>query len=100
MTSDDVIGGEMSREVDYYRARLAVSKLAAICVRCGGSATRSHRLGGGVERVEVGGADAYEARCRACARVGAPAHRAPCGACLRDAVVCICRSIDMEAPHG
>lgn len=44
-----------------------VSKLAAICVRCGGAATRSHRLGGGVERVEVGGADAYEARCRACA---------------------------------
>ncbi len=43
-----------------------ISKLTAVCVQCGGEATRSHRKAGGEATVEVGGADAYEARCRAC----------------------------------
>jgi thymidine kinase len=43
-----------------------VTKLTAVCVQCGGEATRSHRKAGGEATVEVGGADAYEARCRAC----------------------------------
>lgn len=44
----------------------SISKLTAVCVQCGGEATRSHRKAGGEATVEVGGADAYEARCRAC----------------------------------
>lgn len=48
----------------------SVTKLSAVCSRCGGAATRSHRLAGGSERVQVGAAESYEARCRACALAG------------------------------
>ncbi len=43
-----------------------VSKLLAICVRCGAPANRSLRVAGGESRVEVGAGDRYEAVCRAC----------------------------------
>ena len=43
-----------------------ITKCNAICTQCGGLASRSFRLTGGAERVQVGAADAYEARCRAC----------------------------------
>lgn len=43
-----------------------VTKLLAICMRCGNPASRTQRLNGGTERVEVGAADRYEARCRQC----------------------------------
>jgi len=50
-----------------------VVKQRAICVRCGRPALFSQRLqvpgsscGGDDERVKIGGADTYEARCRAC----------------------------------
>lgn len=46
----------------------SIAKLSAVCARCGGTATRSHRIAGGHERVQVGAAEAYEARCRACVR--------------------------------
>ena len=41
-----------------------VDKLTAVCVVCGGPATRTHRLSGGTERVEIGASDRYDARCR------------------------------------
>lgn len=40
-----------------------VDKLHAICQVCGGEAGYSHRMLGGGGRLEVGGAEAYEARC-------------------------------------
>lgn len=43
-----------------------ITKLNAICVVCGQPANRSQRLVGISERVVVGGADAYEPRCRKC----------------------------------
>lgn len=43
-----------------------VTKLLAICVRCGSPANRSLRVTNGSTRVEVGAHDAYEAVCRAC----------------------------------
>jgi thymidine kinase len=43
-----------------------VTKVLAICVECGAPAGRSQRLVGSAERVVVGAADAYEARCRQC----------------------------------
>jgi thymidine kinase len=43
-----------------------VTKLLAICVQCGNPASRTQRLAGGKERVEVGAHDRYEARCRLC----------------------------------
>ncbi|MEQ8272746.1 MAG: thymidine kinase [Deltaproteobacteria bacterium] len=43
-----------------------VTKLLAICVRCGNPANRTLRNVGGEARVEVGAAERYEAVCRAC----------------------------------
>jgi thymidine kinase len=56
-----------------------VDKLHAICVRCGAPACRNQRLIDGRPAaydspvVMVGGADSYEARCRACHDVAPPA---------------------------
>ncbi|HEX7242411.1 MAG TPA: thymidine kinase [Longimicrobiaceae bacterium] len=52
-----------------------VDKLHAICVRCGGPATRNQRLVDGLPApaeaptIQVGGAESYEARCRRCHEV-------------------------------
>jgi thymidine kinase len=49
-----------------------LNKLSAVCVKCGGEATRSQRLVDGKpaptngEVIEVGGLGSYEARCRDC----------------------------------
>jgi thymidine kinase len=43
-----------------------VTKLHAICARCGAEASRSQRLVAKEGQLFVGGAAAYEARCRAC----------------------------------
>jgi thymidine kinase len=43
-----------------------VTKLHAVCARCGGEACRSQRLVATEGQLFVGGAAAYEARCRAC----------------------------------
>ncbi len=43
-----------------------VTKTLAVCMRCGGPASRSQRLSGSGERVEVGAVGMYEARCRHC----------------------------------
>ncbi len=45
-----------------------VDKMHAVCVRCGAAAHYSQRIAGGEEQVEVGDAEAYEARCRNCYR--------------------------------
>ena len=45
-----------------------VSKMHAVCVRCGSSAHYSQRIAGGNSQVEVGDTT-YEARCRACFEV-------------------------------
>lgn len=45
----------------------SVTKLQAICVVCGASASRSQRLqGDSAARVQVGAKEMYEARCRFC----------------------------------
>lgn len=45
-----------------------VTKQLAICSVCGNPANRSQRIAGGARQVQVGSADAYEARCRRCFR--------------------------------
>jgi thymidine kinase len=51
-----------------------VDKALAICVKCGAPANRSQRLVASTDRVVVGGARQYEARCRRCFDpAGAPA---------------------------
>lgn len=49
-----------------------VDKMHAVCVRCGAPAHYSQRIAGGGEQVEVGDAETYEARCRACYEEYAP----------------------------
>ncbi len=46
-----------------------INKQLAICVKCGNPAGRTQRLSHDSERVVVGAADIYEARCRHCHRV-------------------------------
>ena len=43
-----------------------VDKILAICMRCGAPANRTQRLTAATDRVVVGGAEEYEARCRRC----------------------------------
>lgn len=43
-----------------------VTKVQAVCMQCQQGATRTQRLSGAGAQVEVGEADKYEARCRAC----------------------------------
>ncbi len=43
-----------------------VTKLHAVCAQCGNTASRSQRLVASEGQLFVGGAAAYEARCRAC----------------------------------
>ena len=43
-----------------------VTKLHAVCAQCGAHASRSQRLVASEGQLFVGGAAAYEARCRAC----------------------------------
>ncbi|WP_413291166.1 thymidine kinase [Bdellovibrio sp. HCB337] len=42
----------------------SVTKQHAVCVVCGGTASRTQRTAGGAGQVQVGATDAYEARCR------------------------------------
>lgn len=44
----------------------SVTKLQAVCTRCGLPASRSQRIRGGDQQVAVGAKDMYEARCRFC----------------------------------
>jgi thymidine kinase len=43
-----------------------VDKVHAVCMLCGAPAHYSQRIAGGGEQLQVGDADAYEARCRRC----------------------------------
>ena len=47
-----------------------ITKTRAICVRCGAPASRTQRLVASQERVVVGAAGLYEARCRRCFEPG------------------------------
>src|SRR5262245_30394285 len=51
-----------------------VTKTLAICMKCGAPANRSQRLVAARDRVVVGGAQQYEARCRDCFQPGGPAE--------------------------
>ena len=47
-----------------------VTKMRAICMRCGAPASRTQRLVASSERVVVGAGGVYEARCRRCFEPG------------------------------
>jgi thymidine kinase len=43
-----------------------VTKTHAICVECANPGTRTYRISGEGEQVELGSTDKYQARCRRC----------------------------------
>jgi thymidine kinase len=49
-----------------------ITKTLAICVKCGNPANRTQRLSLDAERVVVGAANIYEARCRSCHEILVP----------------------------
>lgn len=51
-----------------------VTKLSAVCMRCGAPAIHTQRLGSSQSLVLVGAAGVYEARCRACFRPWVDEH--------------------------
>jgi len=46
----------------------SITKLTAVCTVCGDDATRTRRLSGSLDLVEVGGKEEYDAVCRKCYR--------------------------------
>jgi len=50
----------------------SITKVLAICVRCGNPAKHTQRLRGADDLIVVGAADMYEARCRRCFEPGIP----------------------------
>jgi thymidine kinase len=43
-----------------------VDKMHAVCMRCGSPAQYSQRIAGGLDQLQVGDTESYEARCRRC----------------------------------
>jgi thymidine kinase len=64
----DYLGGPFDPIPQLLAVADRITKCRAVCSRCGADAGRSFRTSGGTERVQVGAAEAYEARCRACWR--------------------------------
>ncbi|MCL4153634.1 UNVERIFIED_CONTAM: hypothetical protein GTU68_049913 [Idotea baltica] len=52
-----------------------VTKLHAICMKCGDLATHSYRLGKAEKQILLGEKDAYEPRCRKCYSLGPEAEQ-------------------------
>ncbi|MGA2589811.1 MAG: thymidine kinase [Bryobacteraceae bacterium] len=50
----------------------SITKVLAVCVRCGNPAKHTQRLRGADDLIVVGAADLYEARCRRCFEPGIP----------------------------
>ena len=66
----DYLGRPFAPIPDLLAHAESITKTLAICVRCGNPANRTQRLIESKERVVVGAADIYEARCRRCFEPG------------------------------
>jgi thymidine kinase len=62
----DYLGRPFAPMPDLMAIAESVTKLHAVCVVCGTTASRSQRIVTEDEQVLVGGEDSYEPRCRAC----------------------------------
>lgn len=62
----DFLGQPFEQVQQLMTAAEEVTKLLAICARCGNPAKHSQRLVSSGERILVGASDKYEARCRRC----------------------------------
>jgi thymidine kinase len=68
----DFLGRPFSPMPDLLAVAESITKTLAICVRCGAPAKHTQRLIGSDDLIQVGAADAYEARCRRCFEPGLP----------------------------
>ena len=62
----DYLGRPFAPMNDIMAVAEYVTKMHAICMKCGSLASYSHRLGASREKVVLGEADRYEALCRRC----------------------------------
>lgn len=62
----DSVGKPFGQMGDLMAIADEVTKLKAVCMKCGADAGRSQRLVAAGSQVSVGGAGQYEARCREC----------------------------------
>ena len=70
----DFKGRPFSPMPDLLALSESITKMLAICMRCGAPAKHTQRLIGPEELIFVGAADAYEARCRRCFEPGLPSQ--------------------------
>lgn len=62
----DYLGTPFENSIKLMGEAEYVTKLLAICVKCGNPANRTYRFADIGERIVVGAAETYEARCRKC----------------------------------
>jgi thymidine kinase len=62
----DFMGAPFGKMPELLAVAESVLKLSAVCMVCGGEATKSQRLVRSNEQIVVGSGELYEARCRAC----------------------------------
>lgn len=70
----DFMGRPFAPMPDLLAISESITKMLAICVQCGAPAKHTQRLLGSEDLIQVGAADAYEARCRRCFEPGLPSH--------------------------
>ena len=62
----DSMGEPFDISARFLALATSVTKLVAVCVQCGSPAQHSYRKGDPGDRIAIGGADLYEARCMSC----------------------------------
>lgn len=72
----DFLGRPFPPMPDLLALAESITKILAICMRCGSPAKHTQRLVESPELILVGAAGAYEARCRRCFDPGAPKQEA------------------------
>ena len=68
----DFMGRPFTPMPDLLAVAESITKMLAICMRCGAPAKHTQRLTGSDELIMVGAEGAYEARCRRCFEPGIP----------------------------
>lgn len=68
----DYMGRPFEPMPDLLAIAESITKTLAICMRCGNPAKHTQRLVASGERILIGAAEAYEARCRRCFEPGVP----------------------------
>jgi len=71
----DYLGRPFAPIPDLLAQAESITKMLAICMRCGNPAKHTQRLVESEDLIMVGASGLYEARCRRCFEAGIPAHQ-------------------------